>query len=53
MLLPIPFAGHVGFNEPDGPSVLAGGIGDGSGPHSRRVVLVLDNNSSPKVPCPK
>jgi hypothetical protein len=53
VLLPIPFAGHVGFNEPDGPSVLAGGVGDGSGPHSRRVVLVLDNISAPKVVCPE
>jgi len=49
--LPIPFAGHVGFNEPDGPTVLAGGVGDGSGPHSRRVVVILDNASSPTVSC--
>jgi len=49
--LPIPFAGHVGFNEPDGATVLAGGVGDGSGPHSRRVVLILDNSSAPTVDC--
>jgi len=51
ILLPVPFAGHVGFNEPAGPTVLAGGVGDGSGPHSRRVVLVLDNGTAPTVSC--
>ena len=56
VLLPIAFAGHVGFNEPDGPTVLAGGVGPngpgaGTGPHSRRVVVILDNASSPTVDC--
>jgi len=51
VLLPVPFAGHVGFNEPDGPTVLAGGFGDGVGPHSRRVAVILDNVSAPTVVC--
>ena len=51
LLLPVPYAGHIGFNEPDGPTVLAGGVGDGVGPHSRRVVVILDNRSSPTIDC--
>ena len=49
--LPVPFAGHVGFLDLSGPTVVAGGWGDGVGPHSRRVVMILDNNSAPTVDC--
>ncbi len=49
--LPVPFAGHVGFADLDGTTVLCGGVGDGVGPHSRRVVLVLDEDSAPAVAC--
>ncbi|MGH7163183.1 MAG: kelch repeat-containing protein [Planctomycetota bacterium] len=38
--LPAPFAGHVATVLPDGSTLLAGGFGDGVGPHSRRAVLV-------------
>jgi len=49
--LPVPFAGHVGFNDVDGSTVLAGGVGDGAGPHSRRVVRILPEESPPAVAC--
>jgi hypothetical protein len=49
--LPTPFAGHVGFTQADGSTVLAGGWGGETGPHSRRVVLVLDVSSSPPINC--
>ncbi len=49
--LPVPFAGHVGFNDTDGSTILAGGVGDGVGPHSRRVVRVLAEESPPAVAC--
>jgi len=49
--LPVPFAGHIGFAQDDGATVLAGGVGDGSGPHSRRVVMVLDSRSTPSPGC--
>jgi hypothetical protein len=48
--LPIPFAGHVGFNDPSGATVLAGGIGDG-GDNSRRVVMILDDRTTPPLTC--
>jgi len=41
-VLPVPFAGHVGFVDNAGIVVLAGGWGDGVGDHSQRVVLILD-----------
>ena len=50
-LLPIPMAGHVGFNELTGSTVLAGGVGDGPGPHSRRVIVILDDKNTPPVSC--
>ena len=49
--LPLPMAGHVGFNDITGPSVLAGGIGDGIGDHSRRVVMILDDRTTPPATC--
>ena len=49
--LPVAMAGHVGFNDPGGATVLAGGIGDGVGDHSRRVVMILDDRSTPPVSC--
>lgn len=49
--LPVPFAGHVGFRLDDGSAVLAGGVGDGTSDHSRRVVLILDDGSTPSVAC--
>jgi len=49
--LPVPFAGHAGFNEPGGPTVLAGGWADDGGDHSRRVVVILDNASSIDLAC--
>ena len=49
--LPIAFAGHVGFNDASGATVLAGGIGDGVGDHSRRVVMILDDRTTPPVSC--
>ena len=51
VFLPVPFAGHVGFIDKGGPTVVAGGVGDGVGAHSRRVVLILDNLSSPTADC--
>jgi len=41
VFLPVPFAGHVAGSASDGSILLAGGVGDGAGPHSRRAVLVL------------
>lgn len=38
--LPVPFAGHVAETGVDGWTVLAGGFGSATGPHSRRVVLI-------------
>lgn len=49
--LPFPMAGHVGFNDVSGASVLAGGIGDGIGDHSRRVVMILDDRTTPPATC--
>jgi len=49
--LPVPFAGHVAFEETSGPAVLAGGYGDGVGPHSRHVVVVLDDANTPPAHC--
>ena len=54
--LPVPFAGHLGFEQADGTTVLAGGWGgsDGGpyiGPHSRRVVLILSDLATPPVGC--
>jgi hypothetical protein len=49
--LPTHFAGHAGFTDLEGPTILAGGWGDGVGPHSRRVVMILDNQSAPTVDC--
>jgi hypothetical protein len=49
--LPVPFAGHVGFTQPDGSTVLAGGWAGETGAHSRRVVLVLSDNATPPVHC--
>ena len=49
--LPVPFAGHVGFTELEGPTVLAGGFVKGGGPHSRRVVVILDDESTPSPAC--
>jgi hypothetical protein len=49
--LPVGMAGHVGFNDPSGASVLAGGIGDGVGDHLRRVVMILDDRTTPPVSC--
>jgi len=44
-------AGHVGFNDISGASVLAGGIGDGIGDHLRRVVMILDDRTTPPATC--
>lgn len=49
--LPVPFAGHVGFLDIGGPTVIAGGWNEGGGPHSRRAMLILDNISTPTVDC--
>jgi hypothetical protein len=49
--LPVAMAGHVGFNDLGGASVLAGGVGDGVGDHLRRVVMVLDDRSTPPLAC--
>jgi len=49
--LPVPFAGHVGFTDDDGSAVLAGGFVDGGGEHSRRVVMILDDASTPPLDC--
>ncbi|MHC4549347.1 MAG: kelch repeat-containing protein [Planctomycetota bacterium] len=49
--LPVPFAGHVGFIDGTGVTVLAGGWGDGAGDHSRRVVLIHDGGSDDRVDC--
>ncbi len=49
--LPVPMAGHVGFNDPSGATVLAGGIGDGVGDHLRRVVMILDDRTTPPATC--
>jgi hypothetical protein len=49
--LPVPFAGHVGFNETTGATVLAGGFGDGVGDHSRRVVVIVDDRETPPATC--
>ncbi len=49
--LPLPMAGHIGFNDITGASVLCGGIGDGVGDHSRRVVMILDDRTTPPATC--
>jgi hypothetical protein len=49
--LPVPFAGHIGFVDPSGATVLAGGVGSGVGPHSRRVVMVLTDEQTPAFAC--
>jgi hypothetical protein len=49
--LPKHFAGHAGFTDRDGATILAGGFGDGVGEHSRRVVMILDEDSSPTISC--
>ena len=54
--LPVPFAGHVGFEQADGSTVLAGGWGGPTGgpyvgPHNRRVVLILSDFATPPVGC--
>jgi hypothetical protein len=50
--LPVPMAGHVGFNDPLGASVLAGGIHEEDGTPSRRVVMILDDRTTPPATCP-
>jgi len=49
--LPVAIAGHVGFNDISGATVLAGGYGDGIGDHSRRVFMILDDRTTPPVSC--
>ncbi len=49
--LPVPMAGHVGFNDPLGATVLAGGIEDAAGAPTRRVVMILDNRTTPPATC--
>jgi len=49
--LPVPMAGHVGFNDPSGATVLCGGIGDGVGDNLRRVVMILDDRTTPPATC--
>ncbi|MEM8883964.1 MAG: kelch repeat-containing protein [Planctomycetota bacterium] len=49
--LPVPFAGHVGFNDNSGRTIIAGGVGDGVGPHSRRAIMIVDNANSLTVDC--
>jgi hypothetical protein len=49
--LPVGMAGHVGFNDVSGASVLAGGVGDGVGDHLRRVVMVFDDRAMPRATC--
>jgi hypothetical protein len=49
--LPIGMAGHVGFNDQAGATVLAGGFGDGVGDHLRRVVMILDDRTTPPASC--
>ena len=49
--LPIPMAGHVGFNDRTGVTVLAGGHGGDTGPHLRRVVIILDARTTPPIDC--
>jgi len=50
--LPVPFAGHVGFTELTGSTVLAGGVGEADpGPHSRRVVVILNDANTPPISC--
>ncbi|MHC4973378.1 MAG: Ig-like domain-containing protein [Planctomycetota bacterium] len=44
--LPVPMAGHVGFVDNGGITVLAGGWGDGVGDHLQRVVLILDGGDT-------
>jgi hypothetical protein len=51
VILPVPFAGHVGFTQPDGSTVLAGGWAGETGDHSRRVVLILSDQATPPVNC--
>jgi hypothetical protein len=50
--LPVPMAGHVGFNDPLGASVLAGGVHEEDGVPSRRVVMILDDRTTPPATCP-
>lgn len=49
--LPVPFAGHIAFEQIDGTTVLAGGWGGETGPHSRRAVMILSDFASPPVHC--
>jgi len=49
--LPVAIAGHVGFNDISGATVLAGGYGDGVGDHSRRVFMILDDRTTPPATC--
>jgi hypothetical protein len=49
--LPVPMAGHVGFNDPGGASVLAGGVQVEDGVPSRRVVMILDDRTTPPATC--
>ncbi len=49
--LPVAMAGHVGFVDNKGTTVLAGGFGGDTGPHLRQVVLILDAASTPNLAC--
>lgn len=49
--LPVAMAGHVGFVDPTGVTVLAGGFGGDTGPHLRHAVLILDSQTAPNLTC--
>ncbi|HEX5138171.1 MAG TPA: Ig-like domain-containing protein [Planctomycetota bacterium] len=49
--LPFPMAGHVGFNDPSGATVLAGGLHDQDGDPTRSVVMILDDRTTPPATC--
>jgi hypothetical protein len=49
--LPVAMAGHVGFNDPSGAAVLAGGVHEPAGDPSRGVVMILDDRTTPPVTC--
>jgi len=49
--LPVAMAGHVGFNDPSGASVLAGGVLEAGGEPSQRVVMILDDRTTPPATC--
>jgi hypothetical protein len=49
--LPVPMAGHVGFPDPTGVTILAGGVNDAAGDPVRRVVMILDDRTTPPATC--